>query len=264
LRFKDRGSHAVRDYGDFYPSLNGTYTLTSRFLVRGAYARTIGRPNYSEITPGTTVSDPASTAVKTISINNTGLKPWSANSFDLSLEYYPANGTILSFGGFHKEIADFFGGTSLPATPALLAEFGLSDEYDDYTVNTKENVGSARISGVEAEARFVVPFMPSWAKGLQVFGNGVMLNWNYQGRIRGLILTGVEPGSYRYTAPKTFADLNVEFRFSRLISLYAVVKNLTNTVSYGQRYGPSAAPDAKIFSASAYGRQMTVGLKGSF
>lgn len=297
LRYKDRGSHAVRDYGDFYPSFNGTYTVTSRFLVRGAYARTIGRPNYSEITPGTTISDPASTALKTISINNTGLKPWSAHSFDLSLEYYPANGTILSVGGFHKEIADFFGGTSLPATPALLAEFGLSDEYDDYTVNTKENVGSARISGVEAEARFVVPFLPSWAKGLQVFGNGtaqslrgadvadfseymsrsanwglsltrprysVMLNWNYQGRIRGLILTGVEPGSYRYTAPKTFADLNVEFRFSRLISLYAVVKNLTNTVSYGERYGPSAASYAKIFSASEYGRQMTVGLKGSF
>ncbi|MEY4941463.1 MAG: hypothetical protein RIQ93_3198, partial [Verrucomicrobiota bacterium] len=89
LRYKDRGAHAARDYGDFYPSFNFTYTLTQKFLVRGAYARTIGRPNYAEITPGTSISDPASTAAKVITVNNTGLKPWTANSYDLSLEYYP-------------------------------------------------------------------------------------------------------------------------------------------------------------------------------
>ena len=194
-------------------------------------------------------------------------------------------------------IADFLGGTSMPATPALLADLGLGDEYLDYSINTKQNVGNARISGVEAEARFVVPYLPAWAQGLQVFGNGtaqslrgadvadfseymsrsanwglsftrprysLMLNWNYQGRIKGLILTGVEPGSYRYTAPKTFADVNVEFRLTRLIAIYAAVKNLANTVSYGERYGPNAAPYAKVFSASEYGRQMTVGIKGSF
>lgn len=297
LRYQDRAARAKRHYGDFYPSLNASYTITPKFIARTAYARTIGRPNYSEITPGTTVSDPASTAVKTIGINNTGLKPWSAHSYDLSLEYYPSNGTILSVGGFYKEISDFFGGTSLPATPALLAELGLGDEYLDYSVNTKQNVGSARISGVEAEARFIVPFLPSWAKGLQVYGNGtaqslrgadvadfseymsrsaswgfsftrprfsVMLNWNFQGRIKGLILTGVEPGSYRYTAPKTFADLNVEYRLNKRIAFYAVIKNLSNTVSYGQRYGPNAAPYARTFSAGEYGRQMTVGVKGSF
>lgn len=297
LRYKDRGAHATRDYGDFYPSFNATYSVTPQFLVRGAYARTIGRPNFSEITPGTTISDPASTAIRTITINNTALKPWTANSYDLSLEYYPANGTILSFGGFYKEIADFFGGTSLAASPALLADLGLGGEYADYTINTKQNVGDAKISGIEAEMRLIVPFLPAWGEGLQVYGNGtaqhlqaenladfseymsrsanwgvslsrprysVTLNWNFQGRIKGLVLTGLEPGSYRYTAPKTYVDLNTEFRLTRRIALYLVCKNLTKTFVLGERYGPNAAPYARTFSRAGYGRQMSVGLKGTF
>ena len=297
LRYKDRGAHASRDYGDFYPSLNGTYTITPQLLARGAYARTIGRPNFSEITPGTTISDPASTAIKTITINNTGLKPWTANSYDLSLELYPANGTVLSVGAFYKNIADFFGGTSMPASAALLADLGLGSEYIDYTVNSKQNVGDAHISGVEAEMRLFVPFVPAWLNGLQIHGNGtaqhlkaenladfseymsrsanwgislsrprynVMLNWNFQGRIKGLALTGVEPGSFRYTAPKTYVDLNAEYRITQRIALYAVCKNLTKTFVLGERYGPNAAPYARTFSTSGYGRQMSVGIKGTF
>jgi outer membrane receptor protein involved in Fe transport len=63
------------------------------FLLRAGFAQTIGRPELSQIIPGVTITDPTSTAaVKTITIVNSGLKPWTANNYDLSFELYGARG----------------------------------------------------------------------------------------------------------------------------------------------------------------------------
>ncbi|TSC56715.1 MAG: hypothetical protein Greene041679_495, partial [Parcubacteria group bacterium Greene0416_79] len=52
LRYVYRGARASKTYQDCYPSLNATFNLTDNFLLRAAYARTLGRPDLGEIIPG--------------------------------------------------------------------------------------------------------------------------------------------------------------------------------------------------------------------
>ena len=89
LRYRERGASSDQSYQGYYPSLNASFSLTENLILRGAFARTLGRPNLGNIIPGTTISDASSTsAIPTITVNNSGLRPWTATSYDLSLESY--------------------------------------------------------------------------------------------------------------------------------------------------------------------------------
>jgi outer membrane receptor protein involved in Fe transport len=83
----------------------------------------------------------------TITVRNTALKPWTADNFDLSFEYYTADGGVFSAGVFRKEIRNFFGTSVRLATAETLAELGLDPRYVGWNLNTKFNSGDARITG---------------------------------------------------------------------------------------------------------------------
>lgn len=94
LRYTARGAEARKDYQGYYPSFNATYYLTDTLVMRAAFAQTIGRPRLSEIIPGIAITDPESASiVRTISVINTGLKPWTADNYDLSFEVYNIKGS---------------------------------------------------------------------------------------------------------------------------------------------------------------------------
>ena len=300
LQYQDRGAHITKDYGDLYPSLNLTYNITSNLLARASYAETIARPNYTNIIPGTTLPDPTSPTARTITINNVDLKPWSAKNYDLSLSYYPAAGGEISAGVFRKDIQDFFGGKTLVATAPLLEQYGIDDSYADgsYIISYLENVGQARISGVEFNYRQPLKFLPPWARGVNVRynitqlhlqGNGladfsafirrtmnwgvsldrprynIRLNWNYRGRQRqGVIGGAAEPGTYAYADPRLTVDLDCEVRVTKAIGFFAGARNITGVPFVSERYGPHTPPYARRFQRDDYGIAISVGMKGSF
>ena len=41
------------------------------------------------------------------------LKPWTAQNYDLSAEYYTDNGGLVTAGVFRKDLRDFFGSTPM-------------------------------------------------------------------------------------------------------------------------------------------------------
>ncbi|MDO8542071.1 MAG: TonB-dependent receptor [Opitutaceae bacterium] len=300
LQYKERGAHATRAYGNFYPSLNATYNLTSNFQARVAFARTIGRPNLNEIIPNITITDPASAeANRTITIVNTGLKPWSADNFDLSLEYYfPKSGRV-AVGGFQKNIKNFFGTVRVPATPEQLAEFGLNEDYLDYEIITKLNVGDAQVSGLDFDYQQPLTFLPPWARGILVFFNvtkthlegsstanfsgftrestnwglslirpryTIKLTWNYRGRQRlaAITGTGVPPGSYVYNPEYLTLNVNAEYRISRRLAFWALARNIANRPLIEERYGSITPTYARISNYQNLGSQISVGLKGEW
>jgi len=177
LRFQERAATAETSYDGFYPSLNATYTLTPNLLLRAAYARTLGRPDLSFIVPGSTVSDP-DVAQPTITINNAQLKPWTANGYDLTLESYNWGGGTGSISAFQKDIKDFFGALSVPATAEALARYDIPNDgtLDRYMIVTRHNVDTrTRIRGLEFAYRQPLTFLPAWAQGFQVFFNATKL-----------------------------------------------------------------------------------------
>ncbi|MBL9210013.1 MAG: TonB-dependent receptor [Opitutaceae bacterium] len=180
LQFKERAAYSEKDYDDFYPSLNVSYNLGANFVLRTAYARTIGRPDLSFITPGTSISDP-SVALPTITVVNTGLQPWTANNYDLTLESYEFKGATMAVSGFRKEISKFFTSVRVPATQALLDQFGLPADLlsSNYEIISSENsADDAAINGFEWSWRQSFrpfPTLPPWVRSFSLFLNGTHL-----------------------------------------------------------------------------------------
>jgi len=302
LRFQYRGAHAEKSYYGYYPSVNASFDLRHDLMLRAAYARTIGRPNLGEIIPGQTITDPSLPPERrTITVVNTGLVPWTSDGYDLSLESYHARGGIGTIGVFGKQVKNFFGGVRVPATPALLAQYGIPEsfpgEFAGYDIITKQNVGEARINGVEISYKQSLFFLPAWGKNFQVFGNGTSLKLSgsnaadfsrYSPRIynwgvnfaRGKISARMnwhqrpgnrlEPAGTDPTAPKswstsrTVVSTEFEYRLTRSLSFYGTANNLTDTPEISTRFG-SITPDyARTTGLSVYGTDFTLGLRGTF
>ncbi len=306
LTHTERGYRASRAYDGFYPSLHLNYDLTDKLVVRGAYARTYGKPNLNDVIPTATVDeadldadeigDPA-IIQGNITVRNTGLKPWTADNYDLSLEYYTRNGGIFSAGVFVKNISKFFGNQVRIATLADTEELGLDPRYVGWRITSKFNSGDARVTGAEFNVRHSLREIGSWGRYFSVFVNGTKLDldgdrdadfsaftpeslnwgfsfsrkpvmfmakWNYRGKRRLGALPNLGPDAYAYDDRRLTLDLNAEFQLHKSIFLYAAAQNVFNTPSLEMRYG-SVTPDyAKDQRYGYNGVGITFGIKGTF
>jgi iron complex outermembrane receptor protein len=301
LQYRERGAASRRNYDGYHPSVNLSYSFSESMVARAACARTIGRPELSEIIPGITVTDPDSTAQnRTITVVNTGLTPWTADNFDLSLEAYNVRGAVVSASVFQKNISDFFGVTRVPATAAFLAQYGLSDDYLDYEIVTKRNFGGARVSGVELSWRQSLFFLPGWARGFQVFANatrmnlsgsnaadfspftGETMNWGvhylrrglsvklnvaYSGEVTGArVATSatVPAETFQYIAPKTTVDLSADVNVFKRLTLFGSIRNLNGSPKRTLRAAPGTPDHLRPVNYQNFGALITVGLRGAF
>lgn len=304
LQYVTRGAHARRHYGSFFPSANLVLNLTRDLLLRASYAETISRPNLDQIIPGMTIADPNTTNTNNllITLNNTGLNPWTARNYDVGLEYYFGRngGNVISVGGFQKNIKDFFGSARVDATPELLESFGLDSSYSNYDISYRINAGDATVTGLDLNYRQALTFLPSWAQGVAVFYNvtsqhlegttladfrnfvrrndnygatlsrpkfTVRLKVNDRGRQRQAIVTGVNlaEGSYRYQAPRRTLDVDFEYRLHPRVSLFVAGRNVFNEAStYQEVYGNGTPEYARTSTYWEHGVNYVLGIKGSF
>lgn len=117
------------------PSLNMTYTISDKALVRAAYASTINRPEFRELAPFSFYDFNLNSNV----VGNYTLKTANIHNLDARWEYYPASGEMISLGAFYKQFRN-------PIESFLLyTPSGLSNTF----VNSK----SAQNYGVELEVR---------------------------------------------------------------------------------------------------------------
>jgi TonB-dependent receptor len=110
-------SVAERTYTNKYdyllPSAMFAADLTDRLLLRGAYYRTYVRPQVRDTIPITSVlsPDPAvlGVPVYTVAIGATDIKPYTADSFDASLEWYNRKGGLFAIAVYQKNIQGYIG-----------------------------------------------------------------------------------------------------------------------------------------------------------
>jgi TonB-dependent receptor len=302
LTHLERGFADQRDYHGYYPSLHLNFDVTDNFIVRAAYAKTLGRPDYADIIPNIDFDAEADPEVPgTIIVSNTGLKPWTADNFDLSLEYYFGRGSVASVGGFLKELDDFWGTSNSPMTPGLLQQFGLDERYADWSLSTQINVGKARISGAEVNYVQRLEFLPGWLRHFSVSTNGTLLHlegsngadfrrfisktgnlslgwsrspfsarvtWNYRGKQKNAPQTGGQYGAnngfWEYYDSRYNIDANVEYAFSPRFRLFANARNILNQPQVLERYSLESARYAAPYRHEEFGIQIAVGLKGTF
>jgi hypothetical protein len=123
------------DFTDFFPSMNLAYDLTDKSLLRFAYGRTINRPEFREISPYTYYDFEEKATI----YGKPGLMNSYIQNLDLRYEFFPANGDIITFGGFFKHFTN--------PIEAHLVEAGSGRNY------TFDNAESAQSYGLEVDMR---------------------------------------------------------------------------------------------------------------
>jgi iron complex outermembrane recepter protein len=301
----ERGTSGSRSYDGFYPSIHLTYNIRPNFLARLAYARSYGRPDFTQIVPNSQIdeedidfaSDPDSVRGR-IDISNPGLRPWRANNYDLSLEYYTDQGGLFTAGVFRKDITDFFGAIAKLATAEDLAIYGLDPRFVGWTLRTTTNVQeNVRISGLELSARHSLAFMGGWGRHFDVFINGtklklegedaadwrgftpetlkwgvtysrrplmILLQWVHQGESSLQPIATMGPGAFRYLQPRTIMDANIEYVLSEKFSIFANGRNVLDAARVLHDYGPDTPGYARLRERQTNGSAISIGLKGRF
>lgn len=305
----ERGSRPNRSFDGYYPSLNFTYNVTDQLLVRVGYAKTYGRPDYTNILGGATATtfdenDLDPTQPGTIVLRNAALKPWKANSYDLSLEYYFKNNGAVTAGIFEKDMTGFFQSFSGVVDATNAAELGLDPRYIGWALSTTINgPGTAKIVGYEMSFNHQLNFIPGIGRYLSINANGThltltgpgttsfvnfipetanvafswnkspvsaKLNFNYRGRQLRSAQTGAQYGTttgfFEYYAPRMNVDVNMEYTLTKRFKIFANARNIFNKPQVLQRYSndSSSAKYAVNYQQEEFGIQLAAGLKGTF
>ncbi len=304
LTFLDRGALAEKEYLTLFPSINASYNLREDLILRAAWYTSVGRPDYNQYAGGVTLPDPENpTPNDQITLSNVSIKPWSARTFNARLEYYFQGVGQLTFGGFRRDFENFFGSTTLPATPEFLELYSLDPNvYGRYPVATQFNLDSTvRMEGLNLGYKQALTFLPRWARGVTVFVNGasqrilgpqgsgnfpgfvprtaswgvslnrerysLRANWNYRSlQRRAAIAAGpsIEPGTYTWWSKRLYLDLNAEYNLTKRLALYASIRNLADAPDDIKVFGPSTPAVARFRTRVEYGSLWSFGLKGTF
>lgn len=94
-----------RSYSDTLPSMNLSWELSDELLLRFGAAKVMSRPGLGSLSPGVNIS--VSGSARTISGQNPLLNPFRAKTYDLGLEWYFAEESLLSVAFFYKDIDSF-------------------------------------------------------------------------------------------------------------------------------------------------------------
>lgn len=87
---------------DFFPSVNISYNLSAKHLVRAAYGRSVNRPEFREVVPYVYFNFERDANI----VGNTELKNAYADNLEVRYEFYPASGEMITVGAFYKRFKD--------------------------------------------------------------------------------------------------------------------------------------------------------------
>ncbi|MDP5137989.1 TonB-dependent receptor [Rheinheimera baltica] len=177
---------AEHDYSDFLPSLNIVFEPLDDVLIRFGYAEVMARAGLGSIRPNVSVS--VSGGSRSISGGNPTLEPTTAKTYDLGLELYFDNESLLGVAVFRKDIDSYVQGlretkpfteTGLPiqaaidacnAGPGYGAEFGCT-ENDEWQTNTPLNGPGGDLYGFEVQYQMPFTFLPEFWDRFGFIGN---------------------------------------------------------------------------------------------
>jgi TonB-dependent receptor len=95
------------NYDVFLPSLDMSLDIRDDVVARMSYSKSITRPTLGSLTGTTSVTTRPKPGERTGDAGNPNLKPFMADNFDLSAEWYYDEASYVSAGFFYKQVDDF-------------------------------------------------------------------------------------------------------------------------------------------------------------
>ena len=268
------------------------YSATRNLLFRSSFSTGSARPSISNMLPTTTISYLTDgTGLGTVRQNNPGIKPNYAQTYDFSVEYYFEPAGVISAGVFYKDIKDFINTeTRLIGTGTNNGFGGL---YENFVFTTSNNLGSAKVKGLEANYNQQFRNLPKPFNGLSAFANYTRLDTTGQYANGASQLANFTPWTYNVGASYTFSklttrvsyrrksaflasysatpwsstyideskevDVNIEFKWKPSLSFFLDISNL-----HDDGYDQYSLNMSRVNSAADPGRRMNAGVSGRF
>lgn len=175
---------AEHDYNEFLPSLNLVFEPLDDVIIRFGYAEVMARAGLGSIRPNVSVS--VSGGSRSISGGNPTLEPTKAKTYDLGLELYFDNESLLGVAVFRKDIDSYVQGlretklfteTGLPIQAAIDAcnagpGYGTDcNENIEWQTNTPLNGPGGNLYGFEVQYQMPFSFLPEFWNRFGFIGN---------------------------------------------------------------------------------------------
>jgi iron complex outermembrane receptor protein len=145
--FDGRFAPYAGGYDHLLPSASVTHHFSPRLRLKAALSQSLGRPQFDDIARAERRNDDA----LTLSRGNPGLTPRRADNFDVALEYFFGDSSLVSLGAFRKDIKDD------------IYNQAVDEEVDGvvYRVTTPRNSSSSRMRGLEFQVTLdAIPGLP--------------------------------------------------------------------------------------------------------
>lgn len=283
-----------QEYNDLFPSMQLRYAPRQNLILRGAYYRSILRPDVQNVARSLVVNDTQTT----FTTANPDLKPEYADNFDTRLEYYFEPVGVISAGVFYKKLKDVQFTTTTTFTLNNVPEDIIEAGFDPAALvaNSAEftrvaNGPATSVWGFELDYSQQLSFLPGRLNGLGIFanytrtapkdrdlftgGSGVPKHaanagLSYRlGRINAqfkvnwlgerLLTAAGANGVAQYEKKRTQYDVNADYQLGRRATVFLNIANLTAAPSV--RY---AVNDQNLIRHGAFGAKYTLGVKGAF
>jgi iron complex outermembrane receptor protein len=222
------GSRPIKgenDYSDTLPSINVSYEVMPDLLVRVAAAEVMARPQLANLAPSITalsVPTNGSNTGGSLTIGNPKLDPFRGTNYDLSVEWYFAEGALLSAAYFTKKIDSY---PQTVASSQTLSSF-LDQEVIDQILAQQTNANAIAyiladnafnvrqfrtapggdIEGYELTYQQDLTFLPGWLRNFGVQANYTHIDSNLKylidpasGRVQSGPWLGASPNAYNMT-----------------------------------------------------------------
>jgi iron complex outermembrane receptor protein len=210
----------------------------------------VGDPDYAELVPTFTASTTPTSTDASVTLPDSGLKPYFVNNYDLSIEYYFAKDGVLGGSLFRKEISGFIINRVAPLTDPqvadVLAQYGITQA--DFGLTTpqatiRQNGSRASVQGIELWYNQNLTFLPKPFDGLNFQTNFTRTDTNSQDL----------DTLYAAQADAVSKQINVRLAYRWRKVQVAFGTNWTGEVLTGIASGPTITVTNPDGSKKAYG-----------
>jgi TonB-dependent receptor len=260
----------VRDTLNFFPSVNLTYNLNEKNLLRFSYGKTINRPEFREMSD----FEYQDFDLFAIIHGNDTLKSAYIGNYDFRYEWYPNKGEIVSLAAFYKDFTNPIevflipAGTGYDYKPfntekaySMGVELDVRKQLDEFEgvenflkylknltiifntslikseINTsQQDFARDTVRIMQGQSPYIINLGLNYASEESRFS--VSLNYNRIGKRIAYVGTPLNP--HTWELPRNSLDLTVQKELGKRISIKVGIKDLLNDpVRFVQYYGSS-------------------------
>jgi iron complex outermembrane recepter protein len=162
-----------KEYTDTLPSMNLVFEVMPDLLVRLSAAKVMSRVELGNLTPSVSVTATTQNAT----VNNPDLEPIRAKTADLGVEWYFAEGSLLSVAYFYKDIETYvqritglepFRNLGVPDSVLLGSP---SSPTDNFNVSRLQNTEGGPLEGIELNAQVQFSMLPGFLSNTGFLAN---------------------------------------------------------------------------------------------